>query len=89
MSGMSKAKDSIALHVDLVTGSTAAADLTLTGIAAEDTIIFAGHFSTLASIATLVDDTANVTIGAAGDVINSATDTSSDQLLVIWNDNSA
>jgi hypothetical protein len=73
------------LNVTLVAGG-AAGDHTVTGIVAGDRIVFVGHLSTAASIATLADLTVEFTAGAG--VINNAagTDTTSDQLLVIWED---
>jgi len=75
------------LNVTLVAGG-AAGNHTVTGIVAADEIVFVGHISTAASIATLADLTAEFTAGAG--VINntSGTDTTNDQLLVIWVDKS-
>ena len=74
------------LNVTLVAGGSAG-DHTVTGITTSDEIAFVGHFSTAASIATLADLTSEFTITAA-DTINNVggTDTSSDQLMVIWLD---
>jgi hypothetical protein len=71
------------LNVTLVAGG-AAGDHTVAGIAAGDEIVFVGHFSTAAAIATLADLTSEFTAGAG--VVNNAagTDTTSDQLMVIW-----
>ena len=87
MSGMTKSKSNYNLKVTLAAGDSASTNIAIAGIATEDEIIFVGHFSTLATIATLLDDTANVSITSAGN-IQSSTDTSSDQLLVMWVDNS-
>lgn len=73
------------LNVTLVNGGSAGAH-TVTGIAAGDEIVFVGHLSTAAAIATLADLTAEFT--AATDAIDntSGTDTTNDQLMVIWID---
>jgi|GEM_PF-4810646 len=74
------------LHVDLVNGG-AAGDHTVTGIASGDEIVFVGHFSTAAAIATLADLTSEFSVTGADTINNAAgTDTSSDQLMVIWLD---
>lgn len=74
------------LHVDLVAGAVAG-NHTVTGIAVGDEIVFVGHFSTLAAIATLADLTSEFTVDSADTIDNTAgTDTSSDQLQVIWID---
>lgn len=72
-----------ALKVALIAGG-AAGNHTLAAIAATDEIVFVGHLSTAAAIATLADLTAEFTAGAG--VINNTggTDTTSDQLFVIW-----
>ena len=75
------------LQISLVDGTTADTNIAVTGIATEDEIIFVGHFTTKAAIATLVDDTANCSITSAGN-IQSATDTSNDLLQVFWIDKS-
>lgn len=78
-------RSATALRFEVLTGTTAATNIAVTGAATEDEILFVGHFSTLASIATVVDDTANCSFTSAGN-FQSATDTSSDMLFVIWND---
>ena len=62
----------------------AAGDITVAGMTATCRIAFVGHISTKASIATLADLTSEFTAGAG--VINNGggTDTSSDQLLIIY-----
>ncbi len=70
------------LTIGLVAGGVAGAH-TLTGIALGDRIVFVGHFSTLAAIATLADLTSEFTVSAADTIDNTGgTDTSSDQLMV-------
>jgi hypothetical protein len=72
------------LQFSLVAGTTASTNIAITGITTSDELLFVLHLSTAASIATALDDTANCSITSAGN-IQSATDTSNDQLLVIWN----
>lgn len=74
------------LNVTLVAGGSAG-DHTVTGIATGDEIVFVGHFSTAAAIATLADITSEFTVTAA-DTINNVgeSDTTNDQLMVIWLD---
>ena len=69
----------------LGTGTTAATNITLTGITTACKILHANLMQTKAAIETFTDDTANITITAA-DTIQSATDTSNDQLFVVWLD---
>jgi len=75
----------------LGTGTTAAANITITGcdgttIATTNTIIAVFHISTAASIATIANITSEASITAAGIIQLSTTDTSSDQLMVFWHD---
>ena len=72
------------LQVSLVSG-TNATGITIAGIATEDKIVFVGHFTTAAAIATLADVTSHVTISAANTILPD-TDYSSDQLMVVWVD---
>ena len=81
-----RSKDKMALNFTLVDGTNATTAV-LTGIATEDTILSVLHFTTKAAIATLADITSDVTISAA-DQITFGSDYTSDQVLVIWNDNS-
>lgn len=72
------------IEVGLVAGG-AAGDHVLAGISLGDRIVFVGHFTTAAAIATLADLTAEFTVTAA-DTINNATgtDTTNDQLMVVY-----
>jgi len=64
----------------------AAGDHTVTGIAVGDTLVKVYHISTKAAIATMADLTSEFTV-AAGKITNVAgTDTTNDQLLVLWED---
>lgn len=74
------------LKVGLVSGG-AAGDHTLTGIAVGDEIVFVGHFSTEAAIATLGDLTSEFSVTAADTINNTGgTATTNDQLMVIYID---
>lgn len=74
------------LKTTLVAGGSAGAH-TVTGIAVGDELAFVGHFSTAASIATLADLTSEFSISDTNEIDNTdGTDTSSDQLMVIWVD---
>jgi hypothetical protein len=88
MSGMTLAKDALCLKFNLVTGAAANTNMAITGIVTNDELVFVGMFATAAAIATFADDTANCSITSAGN-IQSATDTSSNQLFVVWLDTSA
>lgn len=89
MAGMKKPVDFFHMYVALCTGAAATTDTDCaakdgTTIKKEDTIIWCGHFSTAAAIATLEDRTDEVSVVNDGHVQLSTTDTTSDQLLVIW-----
>lgn len=72
------------IEVGLVAGG-AAGDHTLTGISIGDRIVWVGHLSTAAAIATLADITAEFSVTAADTINNAAgTDTTNDQLMVIY-----
>lgn len=73
-------------QVTLVAGGSAG-NHTVTGITTADRLAFVGHFETAASIATLANLTAEFTITATNTINNtSGTDTTNDQLMVIWED---
>lgn len=73
------------LNVTLVNGG-AAGNHTVAGMAVGDEVVFVGHLTTAAAIATLGDLTSEFTAGAG--VINNTdgTDTTNDQLMIIWID---
>lgn len=74
------------LKVTLVAGG-AAGNHTVAGIAVGDDIVWVGHFTTAAAIATLADLTSEFSITAANTINNAAgTETANDQLMVIWQD---
>jgi len=85
MSGMGLTRSSSCFKFELVDGTTATTNIAVANILTTDELVFVGHFSTKAAIASLDDDSANCTITSDGN-IQSATDTSSDLLMVIWND---
>lgn len=67
-----------------VADGAAAGDVTVTGIATTDTLLFVGVFTTKASIATFADLTAEFTITATNTINNAAgTSTANNQLIVI------
>ena len=71
------------LKFNVVTGATATTQITLTGIATDDHLLFVYHHTDDAAPA---DRTAETTIPAAGKIVLSTTDTSDDELLVVWVD---
>lgn len=76
-------------HVDLLTGQDGGSDptYTLTGAAVGDEIVFVGHFTTAASIASFDDVTADFSVTAGDELTDGGpTDYSNDQLMVIWID---
>lgn len=67
-----------------VADGAAAGDVTVTGIATTDTLLFVGVFTTKASIATFANLTAEFTITATNTINNAAgTSTANNQLIVI------
>lgn len=74
------------IHVNLLDGEDGdPGTYVLTGIEIGDEIVFVGHFTTKASIASLADVTSDFAINDT-DQLLSATDYSNDQLMVIWVD---
>jgi hypothetical protein len=70
------------LCVALADGASAG-DITVTGMTATSRIVFVGHLTTKAAIATLADLTSECTAGT-GKITTASTDTTSDQLLIIY-----
>lgn len=70
------------LHQDLLDGDTADTDIAVTGIEVGDRIISAVHNTA----GTLVDVTAEVVILSDGNVQLTDTDTTGDDLLLLWVD---
>lgn len=82
---MTQAKDAVCLKFSQVSGATASTNITVSGIATEDTLwCVLQHGATAAT----VDRTSTTTITAA-DTIQCSTGTSGYELLVFWLDNSA
>ena len=88
MAVMTKAKERMLLRVSVLAGTTAAANIAVTGILTTDTIVACLEFTTAASIATLADRTAECSITSNGNIQCSTTNTSSNALLLFWLQNS-
>ena len=73
------------LKFKLVAGG-AAGDITVSGIAAGDELCFVGVFTTAASIATFADLTSEFTVGAGKITNTGGTETTNNQLMVVWLD---
>ncbi len=78
------------LKIGLADGDSAETDMTVTcpdgtSITAKDKILFVGHISTKASIATFADITSEASVVTEGSIQLSTTDTSNDQLIVFFN----
>lgn len=77
------------LKVNLLAGQNGGVDATydVTGAAVGDEVVFVGHLTTAAAIATLADVTADFSFTAAAVLTDGGpTDYSNDQLLLIWID---
>lgn len=84
---MTKAKDALCIKYALLTGCTAAQDITVTGAKAEDTVLMCLGISTNATAAP-VDYTAYASFTDDND-FQSSTGTADMSLAVLWLDNSA
>ncbi len=73
------------VKVTLLAGG-AAGDITLTGIASGDELVFVGVFTTAAAIATFADLTSEFTVGTDKISNSGGTATTSNQLMVVWID---
>jgi len=73
------------MGVKLADGQDGGSDptYTITGCSTGDELVFVGHLTTKAAIATLADVTSDFSISGTNE-ISSTTDYSNDQLLVIW-----
>ena len=80
---MTKAKSSICLKYELVSGTTASTNIAVAGITTDDVLIHVKEEATSTAIKT--DRTANSSVTSAGN-IQCTDDTSSDQLHVLWLD---
>ncbi len=74
------------LQFNVADGDTATTDITVTGAVAADVVVFTGHFTTKAAVASLADLTSEGSFTDADDYQNDSTDTTNDQLLIIWLD---
>lgn len=72
--------------VTVADGTTAATDVTVTGIAAGDELVSVLALTTKAAITSLADRTSEYTVGANKLVKAAGTDESSNQLIIVWND---
>lgn len=83
------ATDALEYHrpkFSVLAGAAATTNIAVTGAAVLDSIWACLHFTTAASIATLVDLSVEPSFTSAGNMQMSTTDTTSDALLLIWND---
>jgi hypothetical protein len=88
MSGMTKARDAMYMRSLILAGTTAAADIAVTDIATNDIIIFAGVFTASSSIASFADLTSECSVTSAGNIQFASTDTSGNDVWLIWEDTS-
>ncbi len=85
---MGQSKSDFNLQIDLLSGTTATTNIAVSGIATTDTIVACLHISTAATIGTIADILSEVSITSAGNIQLSSTNTTSDQLMLFWIDNS-
>ena len=74
------------IQFSLLDGTTATTDITVTGAVAADVVVFVGHLTTKAAVASIADLTSEGSFTDPDDFQMSSTDTSNDQLFVIWLD---
>ncbi len=84
--GLTKALGAIALKCTLVAGAAANADIAVTGIAVEDTIIGVIHLEGTATYAAPADRLSEASITSAGNIQLTTTNTTGDFLLLLWHD---
>jgi hypothetical protein len=72
--------------VTLAAGTDASANVTVAGIAVGDELISVLSFITAASIASVVDRTAEYVVGAGVLTKGTGTDDRNNQLVIIWHD---
>ena len=70
----------------LLDGTTATTDITVTGATAADVVVFVGHITTKAAVASIADLTSEGSFTDDNDFQMATTDTSNDQLFLIWLD---
>ena len=83
---MYKAVDAIKLKFTLTDGAAANTNITVAGIATEDTLIGVQEFEAETGTYAPTDRTSEASITSAGYIQLSTTTTASDKLLVIWHD---
>ena len=99
-SGMTKAKDALCLKTDLVTGTTASGNLTVTGITTDDTLLYVEKRIVYAATVDETTDVTSTTSITAANTIVSTTNTSTNgaagttvtsqgKVQVKWQDNDA
>lgn len=74
------------LKISILSGDTATTDITVTGAVAADVVVFVGHITTEAAVASIADLTSEGSFTDADDFQMSSTDTSNDALFLIWLD---
>ena len=87
MAAMTKSKDALCLKRALIEGTDSATDVAVTGMAAEDTLVFAILFDSTSGVPT-TDLTSLATLGA-GVIQFDAAGMNGDTILLLWTDNSA
>ena len=80
------AYESPSLQFSLLDGTTATTNIAVSGATTSDVVVFVGHISTKASVNSLADLTSEGSFTSAGQFQMASTDTSNDQLFVIWLD---
>lgn len=89
MSNMADALSAFNLKIDLLAGANADTNIAVVGIEVGDLIIWCGHITTAAAIATMADITSEVVVLTDGNIQLTTTATGSDQLFLFWSDLSA
>lgn len=74
------------IKVSILDGTTATTDITVTGAVAADVVVFVGHITTKAAVASIADLTSEGSFTDDDDFQMGSTDTSNDQLFLIWLD---
>jgi hypothetical protein len=88
MAVMTRAKERLLCRMTAAAGTTAAANIAVTGIKTTDTIWGALVFTTAASIASVADLTSECSITSDGNIQFASTNTSSNQVVLFWLQNS-
>ena len=97
-SGQTKAKDALCIKHDLVTGTTASANLTITGINTGDTLLYVESrilTTVSAGVSKILDRTSTTSITAANTIVSTSNTSSAGEIThqgkvyVEWLDNDA